>query len=370
MRCLTPLSETLPGDPSVRPLDAHLALVTTPDPVPAPGQVVIRVLAAGVNRADLAQARGRYAPPVGAPVSLGLECSGVVAAVGEGVTRWHEGDAVCALVPGGACADLCVTQEGQCLPLPLPSLDPAADPRFHPGFSPLTDEDLLESRLTRDLAPHVLAATVVEAAATAWHTLVDVAGLSADPQENTGRVVLIQGGTGSVGSIAIQVARALGCRVLATAGSPERAVACVRLGADAAVDRHDELAPFIATHTEGRGVDMVLEVSGAGALAQNVNALAPGGILVVIGLLGGHGAELDLARVLLRGLTIRGTTLRSLPARQRARLCEDLETHVWPLVRRGLVRPVLAEVGAMEEAAAVHSSMRSGTRVGARVLLP
>lgn len=370
MRCLTPLSETTPGDPSVRRLDSRLALLTSADPVPGEGQVLIRVRAAGVNRADVAQARGHYAPPSGAPVSLGLECSGTVVATGPGVTRWQVGDPVCALVTGGACADLCLAQESHVLPLPLTSLDPAADPRFTPGFSPLSDEDVLETRVPRELAPHVLAATLVEAAATAWLNLVEVGGFSRDPAENQGRSVLVQGGTGSVGTIAIQVARALGCRVLATAGSPERAVACVSLGAHAALDRHDELAPFIATHTHGRGVDLVLDVTGAGSLGPNLNALTQGGTLIVIGLLGGGVGEIDLRRLLMRNLTVRGTTLRSQTSARRAEVCDSLETWVWPLVRRGLVRPVLAEVAPLEEAARVHESMRAGGRIGSRVLLP
>ncbi|WP_052450539.1 NAD(P)H-quinone oxidoreductase [Actinomyces polynesiensis] len=370
MRCLTPLSETTPGDPAVRRLDSRLTLLNSPDPVPGEGQVLIRVTASGVNRADVAQARGRYAPPAGAPVSLGLECSGTVSAVGPGVTRWQVGDAVCALVSGGGCADLCLAEDVHVLPLPLTSLDPAADPRFTPGFSPLSDEEVLETRLDRDTAPHVLAATLVEAAATSWLNLVEVGGLSRDPEENAGRTVLVQGGTGSVGTIAIQIARSLGCRVLATAGSPERAVACVSLGADAAVDRHDELAPFIATQTEGRGVDLVLDVSGAESLGPNLDALGPGGTLLVIGLLGGSVGALDMGRLLRRNLTVRGTTLRSQSRARRGEVCDALETWVWPLVRRGLVRPVLAEVAPLEDAVRVHTSMRTGGRIGARVLLP
>lgn len=372
MRTLIPLSETTPSDPAARPIGPHLALVDTAVPEPGPGQVLIRVRAAGVNRADVAQSRGRYAPPPGAPVTLGLECAGTIAALGPGVARWHEGDAVCALVAGGACADLCVAEDRQVMRLPVTSLDPAADPRYHPGFSPLTDEDLLETRVPRELAPFILAATLVEASATTWLNLVHVVGLSPNPADNEGRIVLVHGGTGSVGSIAIQVARGLGCRVLATAGSPARALDCVTLGAEAALDRHDDLTAFVALQTGGRGVDAILDVSGAGAFEDNIRVLAPSGTLAVIGLLGGTHAQIDLERLLSRNLTVRATTLRSQSPVVKAHLSDALETHVWPLVRRGLVRPVLAGVWPLERAADAHDAVLHGGRghIGSHVLLP
>lgn len=370
MRSLIPLAETTPGDPTVRRLDHRLALVDHPAPVPGRGQVVIRVAAAGVNRADLAQAHGRYAPPAGTSLTLGLECSGTVVAVGPDVTRWHEGDAVCALVSGGACADLCIAEDVHTLPLPLTSLDPAADPRFTPGFSPFGDEGAPIDHVSRDLAPHVLAATLVEASATTWLTMARIGGMSPDPALNAGRTVLIQGGTGSVGSIALQIAHALGFRVLATAGSPERAVTCVSLGADAAIDRHDDVAAFVASHTRGRGVDLVLDVAGGDALDTNVHALAPSGTLVAIGMLGGSTGTLDVARLLKRNLTVRGTTLRSRTRSVRAEICDGVETWVWPLVRRGLVRPLLAGVAPLEEASGAHAEVLAGTHVGAHVLVP
>ncbi len=351
-------------------LGSHLALVEEPDPVPGPGQVLIRVRAAGVNRADLLQARGTYDPPPGASPVLGLECSGVVEAVGPGRSRWAVGDEVCALVAGGACADLCLAEEGLVLPLPLPSLNPAADPRFTPGFSPLSDQTLLSRGLDPALAPHVLAALLVEASATTWMALVTVGGLSTVPEENAGRCVLVHGGTGSVGSIALQVACALGVKVLATAGSPQRAVDCVSLGAHAALDRHDDLVPFVEQHTDGRGVDLVLDVAGGPSLGTNVAVLARGGVLVVIGLLGGSSGELDLSRMLVRDLTVRATTLRSRTVPAKAEICAALETHVWPLVRRGLVRPVFAGLAPLTGAATVHDSLVRGRRVGGWVLLP
>lgn len=364
------LASPTPEPPGLHRLGEHLALADAPDPIPGAGQVLIRVLAAGVNRADLLQARGDYPPPSGASPVLGLECSGVVEATGEEVTRWRVGDEVCALVPGGACASLCVAEESLTVPLPLTPLNPAADPRFTPGFSALSDQDVLSSGLNPRLGPHILGATLVEAAATAWMGLVDVGGLSVDRADNAARTVLVHGGTGSVGTIALQLARALGAKVLATAGSPERAVACVSLGAHAALDRHGNLSAFVDAHTHGRGVDVVLDVSGGSGLATNVGVLARHGILVVIGLVGGNHGDLDMARLLSRDLTVRGTTLRARPTWDKARICEALETHVWPLVRRGLVRPVLAGVAPLEDAASLHRAVREGGRIGARVLLP
>jgi len=370
MRALTPLNETSPHDPSTRPIASRLALVDVAVPDPGPGQVLIRVVAAGVNRADVAQSRGRYAPPTGTTVTLGLACAGIVASVGEGVARWHEGDAVCALVPGGACADMCLADQGVVMPLPLVELDPAEDPRYHPGFSGMSDQEVLEERLSRDTAPFVAAAILVEAAATTWLNLVDIAGVSTDPEQNSERVVLVHGGTGNVGSAAIQIARALGCRVLATAGSPERALACATLGAEAALDRHDDLAAFIKTQTGRRGADVILSVGGAGSFADDFKALATHGTLTVIGLLGGTYAELDLEWMLGHDLTIHAGTLRSQPLAVRSRICGSVETHVWPLVRRGLVRPVLAGVWALDQAGDAHAAVLHGGRIGAHALVP
>ncbi len=370
MRALTPLDETSPHDPSMRPISSRLALVDVAVPDPGPGQVLIRVVAAGVNRADVAQSRGRYAPPRDTTVTLGLACAGTVASVGEGVTRWHEGDAVCALVPGGACAELCLADQGVVMPLPLVELDPAEDPRYHPGFSAVSDQQILNEKLSRRTAPYVAAAILVEAAATTWLNLVDIAGVSTDPAQNRERIVLIHGGTGNVGSTAIQIARGLGCRVLATAGSPERALTCAALGAEAALDRHDDLASFIKTHTGRRGVDVILSVGGAGSFTDDVKALATHGTLAVIGLLGGTYAELDLEWMLGHDLTIHAGTLRSQPRAVRTHVCEAVETHIWPLVRRGRVRPVLAGAWALDQAGAAHAAVLHGGYIGAHALLP
>jgi NADPH:quinone reductase-like Zn-dependent oxidoreductase len=370
MRTLSTLSETCPEDPAVRRIGPHLALVDAAVPEPGPGQVLIRVVAAGVNRADVAQSRGRYVPPAGSPLTLGLACAGTIASVGPRVSRWHEGDAVCALVAGGACADLCLADDGEVMPLPLTDLDPAQDPRYHPGFSAVSDEDALQTRLTRGTAAFAAAAILVEASATTWLNLVRIGGLSPVPADNEGRVVLVHGGTGNVGSTAIQIARALGCRVLATAGSPERALVCVKLGAEAALDRADDLPAFVRAQTGRHGADIILSVSGAGSFADDVKSLANHGTLAVIGLLGGTRAEIDLDRMLSRNLSVHAETLRSQPGQVKAAVCDALETHVWPLVRRGLVRPVLAGVWPLEEAASAHEAVLHGASVGAHALLP
>ncbi len=369
MHTLIPLAETRPDDPAVIPLDSHLALSDRPDPQPGPGQVVIRVFAAGVNRADLAQSRGHYAPPAGAPVPLGLECAGIIAAVGLDVHDLHEGDAVCALVPGGACAELCVADRGCVLPLPLDAVDSTFSAPA--GFSALSDPDA-HARLIRERAPFALAATLVEAATTAWLNLVEVGGISPDPAVNiaANRAVLIHGGTGSIGTVAIQIARTLGCRVLATAGSRGHADACIALGAHAALDRHEDVPRFVAERTDGRGVDVILDVTGADALGANLRSLARGGVLAVIGLLGGDHAELDLAALLSRCLTVRGTTLRSQPLPVKTRLCQEVTARVWPMVRDGHIRPVLGGVWALDEAAAAHDQVLHRNRIGSHVLLP
>ena len=291
-------------------------------------------------------------------------------ATGPGVTRCGVGEDVCALVPGGACADLCLAEEPLVLPLPLPCPNPPSGPRVMPGFSPLGFDSARSSGLDPALAPHVLAALLVEASATAWMSLVEVGGLATDPADNAGRTVLVHGGTGSVGSVAIQLAQALGAKVLATAGSPQRAASCVSLGADAAIDRHDNLVPFVRQHTEGRGVDLVLDVSGGPSLGTNVAVLARGGVLVVIGLLGGPRGELDLSRMLHRDLTVRATTLRARATPAKAQICSAIETHVWPLVRRGLIRPVLAGIAPLTAAALVHAAVQRGGSPGGWVLLP
>ncbi|WP_298458619.1 NAD(P)H-quinone oxidoreductase [uncultured Cellulomonas sp.] len=317
-----------PGGPDA------LVLSEVPDPVPAPGQVLVDVAAAGVNRADLLQREGHYPSPPGAPPWPGLEVSGTVAAVGDGAGRWAVGDAVCALLAGGGYAERVVVDAGHVLPVP-------------------DGVDLVD------------AAGLPEAVCTAWSNLVDVGRLRA------GETVLIHGGSGGVGSIAIQLAAARGARVLTTAGGPERAARCRDLGADVAIDhRADDVVAAVRTATDGRGVDVVLDVLGAGALAANLESLATGGRLVVIGMQRGRRAELDLGVLLAKRATVVGTTLRSRPTAEKSALVAAVREHVWPLVAGGDVRPVVHARIPLAEAPRAHTELDGGDVFGKLLLVP
>ncbi len=307
---------------------------TVPDPVPGPGQVLVDVAAAGVNRADLLQRAGHYPSPPGAPEWPGLEVSGTVAALGPGVTGWSVGDAVCALLGGGGYAERVAVDAGHVLPVPR-------------------GVDVVD------------AAGLPEAVCTAWSNLVDVGRLRA------GERVLVHGGSGGVGSVAIQIAAALGAVVLTTAGGPERAARCRDLGAAVAVDHRDDDVPAaVRAATGGAGVDVVLDVLGAGALDTNLRLLATEGRLVVIGLQRGRRAELDLALLLQRRASVAGTTLRSRPAEQKAALVAAVGEHVWPMVADGRVRPVVHARLPLDRAADAHRLLDSGEVFGKLLLLP
>lgn len=303
-----------------------------PDPVAADDEVLLDVVAAGVNRADLLQRAGHYPPPAGAAPYLGLECSGRVSAVGSGVTGWAVGDEACALLTGGGYAEQVAVPAGQLLPVPV-------------------GVDL------------VSAAALPEAAATVWSNLFMVAGL------RPGETLLVHGGGSGIGTLAVQLAHALGAAVLATVGSTAKAEAVLTLGADATINYCQE--DFVARSREltgGHGVDVVLDVIGAKYLAQNLGALATGGRLVVIGLQGGTRAELDLGRLLAKRAAIVGTTLRSRPAGEKAEIVRQVLAHVWPLVADGVVRPVVDRVVPIDDAAAAHRAMEAGAHVG-KILL-
>ena len=316
----------MPGGPDV------LVESSLEDPVPGAGEVLLDVVAAGVNRADLLQREGHYPPPPGAPAWPGMEVSGTVAALGPGVTEWSVGERVCALLGGGGYAERVTVPANHLLPVPL-------------GL------DLVD------------AAGLPEAVCTAWTNLVDSARLA------PGEHVLVHGGSGGVGSIAIQLARALGARVATTAGGPQRTAACAALGAELVVDhRSAAFAPAVRAWTDGRGVDVVLDVLGAGALAENLEALAPGGRLVVIGLQQGRLAELDLAVLLNRRASIIGTTLRSRTGAEKGAIIAAVRAHVWPMLDDGRLHPVIhARIG-LAHANAAHELLESGAVFG-KVLL-
>lgn len=319
---------TLPhfGDPDA------LAWTTTPDPAPGPGEVAVQVAAAGINRADLLQRQGRYPPPPGASEILGLECSGWVAEVGPGVTGWSIGDEVCALLSGGGYAERVVVPAGQLLPAPS-------------GLS------LVE------------AASLPEAACTVWSTVFAAAQLAA------GETFLVHGGTSGIGTFAIQLARARGVRVFTTAGTADKCERARALGAELAINyRDDDFVRRTHEHTDGRGVDVILDMVGGDYLARNLEALAPDGRLVLIATQRGRRAELDLGALMRKRATVYGATLRARPTAQKAAIVAQVREHVWPLVEAGAIRPVIEATFPMPEAARAHERLEAGGHVG-KVLL-
>ncbi|MGH8902744.1 MAG: NAD(P)H-quinone oxidoreductase [Egibacteraceae bacterium] len=316
-----------PGGPE------QLELVDLPNPEPGPGELLVHVHATAVNRADVLQRRGRYPPPPGASDVLGLEMAGVIAALGDGVAGWSVGDEVCALLPGGGYAEQAVVPAEVAMPLP-PSLD------------------LVE------------AAAVPEAFTTAWDNLFNRGRLA------SGGTVLLHGGASGVGTAAIQLARRRGCEVLVTAGSPRKLAFCTELGAKGGID-YRECQDFdvrVGELTGGRGVDVVLDIIGGGYLARNLRCLAVEGRLVIIGLMGGASAEVDLGLMLTRRLTITASTLRARSVEAKATLARQLVAEVWPGFADGSLRPVIDRVLPLEKAAQAHAAMEASEHIGKIVL--
>ncbi len=323
---MTAIEITSFGGPDV------LRPATRPTPRPSAGEVLIAVRAAGVNRPDVFQRAGRYPPPPGASDLPGLEVAGVVVACGEGVDRWHVGDEVCALLTGGGYAEFVAAPAGQCLPRPH-------------GCS------WTES------------AALPEACFTVWTNAFERGAL------RPGESLLVHGGTSGIGTTAIQLARRHGATVFATAGSPEKCAACLRLGAAIAVDYRS--TDFVATllHATGqRGVDVILDMVGGDYVARNVSLLAEDGRLVQIAVLEGGTATIDVARIMRRRLTLTGSTLRPRPVAVKARLARELETLVWPWIAAGDVRPQIFRTYPLAEAAAAHALMERGGHIGKIVL--
>jgi NADPH2:quinone reductase len=310
-----------------------LTLAERPDPVAGPGDVLIRVAAAGVNRPDVMQRRGAYPPPPGASDIPGLEVSGTVAAVGDGVRDWTPGDQVCALVSGGGYATMCVAPAPQCLPVPA-SLD-------------LTS-----------------AAALPETFFTVWTNVFDRGALRA------GETALFHGGSSGIGTTAIQLAAARGVRVFATAGSDEKCRACEELGAERAINyRTADFVEAIRGLTDGRGVDLILDIVGGSYVARNLSLLAMDGRLVQIGFMDGEPtAPVDFRRVLGRRLTITGSTLRPRTVAEKGQIAAALRRDVWPLVERGVVLPVVHRTFPLADAARAHRLMESSEHVGKIVL--
>jgi putative PIG3 family NAD(P)H quinone oxidoreductase len=315
-----------PGGPEV------LTLGKAPDTQPGPGEVAIATAATAVNRADLLQRQGFYPPPPGASDVLGLECSGTVAAVGDGVTGWAVGDRCCALLSGGGYAGRVIVPAGQLMPVP-------------DGVS-LTE-----------------AAALPEVACTVWSNVFMVAGLQ------PGEWLLVHGGAGGIGTFAIQLAVALGARVATTSGSPEKLAACAELGAEVTIDyREQDFVAEMRAATDGHGADVILDNMGAKYLGRNVEALATEGRLVVIGMQGGSKGELDLGLLMRKRAAVVATTLRARPPEEKAAICAAVVEHVWPLVADGAIRPVVGATLPLAEAARAHALMESGAHSG-KILL-
>ena len=315
-----------PGGPEV------LALGEVPDQDPGPGEVAIAVAATAVNRPDLLQRQGLYPPPPGASDVLGLECSGTVAALGDGVTGWAVGDECCALLAGGGYAERVVCPAGQVMPVPA-------------GVS-------LEQ-----------AASLPEVVCTVWSNVFMIAGLRPDEW------ILVHGGAGGIGSMAIQLAGALGARVMTTAGSAEKLAQCAELGAEVTIDyREQDFVAEVKNATDGHGADVILDNMGASYLSRNVEALATEGRLVVVGLQGGTKGELDLNQLMGKRAAIVSTRLRPRPLAEKAAICAAVVEHVWPLVAAGTVRPVVRTTLPLAEAARAHALLESGAASG-KILL-
>lgn len=305
---------------------------TVPDPVPEPGEVLIKVAAAGVNRADLVQRAGHYPPPPGASAILGLECSGRIVALGAGVERWRVGDEVCALLVGGGYAEQVAVPAGQLMPIPK-GLDLVA------------------------------AASLPEVACTVWSSVFTTGGL------RPGEVFLVHGGSSGIGTMAIQLGVRHGARVFATAGTPDKVNRCRELGAEVAIEYHTEdFVDRITEETAAHGADVILDIVGAAYLRSNVDALAEDGRLVIIGLQGGRIGELNLGALAAKRGTIAMTRLRNRSREAKAAIVASVAENVWPAIESGEVRPVIDRTLPMSEAAEAHRLIESSRHIGKVVL--
>jgi putative PIG3 family NAD(P)H quinone oxidoreductase len=302
---------------------------TVPDPVPAAGEVLVEIAASAVNRADLMQRQGFYPPPPGAPPYPGLECSGRIAALGDGVTGWQVGDEVCALLAGGGYATQVAVPAGQVLPKPANLSLPEA-------------------------------AALPEVACTVWSNIGQLAHLG------KGETFLVHGGASGIGTHAIQIGKALGARVVCTAGSPEKLDRCRELGADVTINYKTE--DFAALVKDLGGADVILDNIGAEYLARNIDALAPNGRLSIIGMQGGTTAEINLNALMRKRGSVIATGLRARPLAEKAAIVAAVRDQVWPLVEAGTVRPVVDRVLPMRDAAEAHRVVDAGDHVGKVVL--
>jgi putative PIG3 family NAD(P)H quinone oxidoreductase len=318
-----------PGGPEV------LTLTELPDPEPGPGEVVVDVVASAVNRADLLQRMGFYPPPPGASDVLGLECSGTIRSIGDGVDGWSVGDEVCAILSGGGYAEQVVVPAGQLMRVPAG-------------------------------VPLAVAASLPEVACTVWSMVFMVAHL------REGEKLLVHGGAGGIGTFAVQLGAATGARVFATAGSAEKLDLCRELGAERAINYRDEDASGVPRWVEvlgaAGGADVILDNMGAKYLGRNVAALATEGRLAIIGMQGGTTGELDIGAVMAKRVALVAATLRARPTEEKAAISRAVEEHVWPLVEAGTVRPIVGAEIALDDVAEAHALMGAGGHTG-KILL-
>ncbi len=323
---MTAIEITAPGGPE------KLVPNRRPVPRPAPGEVLIKVAAAGVNRPDCLQRQGGYPPPPGASDIPGLEVAGTIVALGEGVEDWMIGDEICALLTGGGYAEYCTAPAPQCLPIP--------------------------AGLTLQQA-----AALPETFFTVWSNVFDRARLQ------PGETLLVHGGTSGIGTTAIQLAKALGSRVFVTVGGAEKMQPCLDLGAERAIDyREEDFVQAVKELTRNRGVDVILDMVGGDYTQRNLSALAVEGRLVFIAFLRGAKVELNLAPVMMKRLTVTGSTLRARPVEHKAPIARSLQHIVWPLLASGVVRPVIDRIFPLSEAAAAHALMESNRHIGKLLL--
>jgi len=309
--------------------DLPLTLAVVARPEPGPHEVLIRVAAAGLNRPDLMQRAGLYPPPPGAPETMGLEVSGIVEHVGAGVERWREGDEVCALLPGGGYATYALAHEGSVLPVPK-------------GVS------------------MVEAAALPETVFTVWANVFEACALK--PKET----LLVHGGASGIGTTAIQMAKAHGARVFATAGDAAKVKLCEKLGAERGINYRTE--DFESVMGDVGGADVVLDMVAGPYVQKNLNLLKDRGRCAIIAFLHGPHADLNLMRLMLKRLTLTGSTLRSRPVAEKARLAHEVETHVWPWIAAGKVKPVIDSTFSLEQAEQAHARLQAGAHAGKIVL--
>jgi NADPH2:quinone reductase len=314
-----------PGGPEV------LELGELARPEPGPGEILIRVSAAGVNRPDTFQRMGLYPPPPGAPETPGLEVAGEVVATGPGVTRWKAGDRVCALVGGGGYAEFCPAHEAHALPVPK-------------GLS------------------EIEAAGLPETVFTVWTNVFERGALK------PGETFLVHGGTSGIGTTAIQLALAFGARVIATAGSADKCATCVKLGAEAINYRDQDFVAEVMKLTDQRGVDVILDMVGGDYIQRNISSAAPDGRIVSIAFLCGPKAEVNFMPVMAKRLTLTGSTLRPRSNEEKAALARAIEANVWPLIETGRVKPIIDTTFPLADAAKAHALMESSSHIGKIVL--